>query len=82
MNTNNIDLIGGNDVVEEVHFQNGEMIRISGLFVAVGVAGSIDLAKKNRCLKHKGGFKNDTKTNCWCCDRRIIGISLPQKGWL
>ena len=46
MNTNSIDLIGGNDVVEEVHFQNGEMIQVSGLFVAIGVAGSTDLAKK------------------------------------
>ena len=46
VNTNIIDLIGGNDVVEEVHFQNGEMIQVSGLFVAIGVAGSTDLAKK------------------------------------
>ena len=46
VNTNSIDLIGGNDVVEEVHFQNGEMIQVSGLFVAIGVAGSTDLAKK------------------------------------
>ena len=46
VNTNIIDSIGGNDVVEEVHFQNGEMIQVSGLFVAIGVAGSTDLAKK------------------------------------
>ena len=46
VNTNSIDLIGGNDVVEEVHFQSGEMIQVSGLFVAIGVAGSTDLAKK------------------------------------
>lgn len=46
VNTNIIDLIGGNDVVEEVRFQNGETIQVSGLFVAIGVAGSTDLAKK------------------------------------
>lgn len=46
MNSNIIDSIGGNDVVEEVRFQNGEAIRVSGLFVAIGVAGSTDLAKK------------------------------------
>ncbi|HKM00708.1 MAG TPA: FAD-dependent oxidoreductase [Sedimentibacter sp.] len=46
VNTNIINLIGGNDVVEEVHFQNEEMIQVSGLFVAIGVAGSTDLAKK------------------------------------
>lgn len=46
VNTNIIDSISGNDVVEEVHFQNGELIQVSGLFVAIGVAGSTDLAKK------------------------------------
>lgn len=46
VNTNIIDSISGNDVVEEVHFQNGEIIQVSGLFVAIGVAGSTDLAKK------------------------------------
>lgn len=46
INTNLIDSIGGNDVVEAVHFQNGEQILVSGLFIAVGVAGSTDLAKK------------------------------------
>lgn len=46
VNTNIIDSIGGNDVVEEIHFQNGESILVSGLFIAIGVAGSTDLAKK------------------------------------
>ena len=46
VNSNIIDSIGGNDVVEEVHFQNGEIIQVSGIFVAIGVAGSTDLAKK------------------------------------
>ena len=46
INTNIITSIGGSDIIEEVHFQNGESIHVSGLFVAIGVAGSIDLAKK------------------------------------
>ena len=46
VNSNIIDSISGNNVVEEVHFQNGETIQVSGLFVAIGVAGSTDLAKK------------------------------------
>jgi len=46
INTNIIDSISGNDVVEEIHFQNGDNLPISGLFIAIGVAGSTDLAKK------------------------------------
>lgn len=46
VNASIIDSIRGNDAVEEVHFQNGETLHISGLFVAIGVAGSTDLAKK------------------------------------
>ena len=46
INTNIITSIGGSDIIEEVHFQNGESVHVSGLFVAIGVAGSIDLAKK------------------------------------
>lgn len=46
INTNIIDSINGNDVVEKVNFKNGESLSISGLFIAIGVAGSTDLAKK------------------------------------
>lgn len=46
VNTNIIDSISGNDVVEEINFQNGESLSLSGLFIAIGVAGSTDLAKK------------------------------------
>ncbi len=46
INTNLIESINGTEVVEEVHFQNGEKIQAAGLFVAIGVAGSTDLAKK------------------------------------
>ena len=46
VNTNIIESINGDDVVESVSFQDGSSLPISGLFVAVGVAGSTDLAKK------------------------------------
>lgn len=46
VNTNNIDSIAGNEVVEVVHFLTGESIQVSGVFIALGVAGSTDLAKK------------------------------------
>ena len=46
VNTNIIDSISGNNIVEEIHFQNGKSLSLSGLFIAIGVAGSTDLAKK------------------------------------
>ncbi|MGC4019942.1 MAG: NAD(P)/FAD-dependent oxidoreductase [Muricomes sp.] len=44
--TDAVASIEGNGVVERVQFQNGESIPVSGVFVAIGVAGSTDLAKK------------------------------------
>ncbi len=41
-----IDSISGENKVENVIFQDGSSINIASLFVAVGVAGSSDLAKK------------------------------------
>jgi thioredoxin reductase (NADPH) len=46
VNTNIIDSLIGNDVINSVAFQDGSLLPIAGLFVAIGVAGSIDLAKK------------------------------------
>lgn len=46
VNADPLDSIYGTDVVEGIRFQNGEHLPISGLFVALGVAGSTDLAKK------------------------------------
>lgn len=46
INEDPIDSIIGNDVVDSVQFKNGNTLPISGLFIAVGVAGSTDLAKK------------------------------------
>ncbi|HIW21766.1 MAG TPA: NAD(P)/FAD-dependent oxidoreductase [Candidatus Dorea intestinavium] len=44
--TTKIEKIQGDDFVESIEFVDGSTLAISGLFVAVGVAGSSDLAKK------------------------------------
>jgi thioredoxin reductase (NADPH) len=47
INTRNIkEFIGKDDVLNEVAFEDGSSAQISGLFIAVGVAGSSELAKK------------------------------------
>ncbi|MGB8454602.1 MAG: NAD(P)/FAD-dependent oxidoreductase [Anaerocolumna sp.] len=46
VNTNAIVSLDGNEVLHSVSFQNGSSLPLSGLFVAIGVAGSTDLAKK------------------------------------
>lgn len=44
--TRKIVSIEGNDVVEYIVFDDGEKLSISGVFVAIGVAGGVDLARK------------------------------------
>lgn len=46
VNTGIIDSLKGNDVIDSVVFQDGSSLAVSGLFVAIGTAGSTDLAKK------------------------------------
>lgn len=46
VNTNPIHALYGNDSLESVSFKNESNLSISGLFVAIGVAGSTALAKK------------------------------------
>lgn len=46
VNTNIIDSLEGKKILNSVIFQDGTSLSISGLFVAVGVAGSTALAKK------------------------------------
>lgn len=44
--TTGIKEFSGNDTIENVLFQDGSQIAVSGIFIAVGVAGSSDLARK------------------------------------
>lgn len=46
VNTNVIDSLEGDNVLNRVIFKDGNSLSVSGLFVAVGVAGSTALAKK------------------------------------
>lgn len=46
VNTNSILSLEGNEVIDSVIFEDGSSIAVSGVFVAIGVAGSTDLAKK------------------------------------
>lgn len=46
VNTSKISKISGDNVLSKVEFEDGSSIEITGLFVALGVAGSADLAKK------------------------------------
>ena len=46
LNTNKIESLSGDDVLEGINFIDGSSLSISGLFIAIGVAGSVDLAKK------------------------------------
>ncbi len=44
--TRKIVSIEGNDVVEYIVFDDGEKLSVSGVFIAIGVAGGVDLARK------------------------------------
>ena len=46
VNTSPISAVSGTDSLESVQFTDGSSIMISGLFVAIGIAGSADLARK------------------------------------
>lgn len=44
--TDEIDYIDGDNTVNGLVFKNGERLEVAGIFIAVGVAGSSELAKK------------------------------------
>lgn len=46
LNKTKIKEIKGNDFVEEIIFDNDTSLKVSGLFVAIGTASSIDFARK------------------------------------
>lgn len=46
VNHNPIEAITGSNVIEKVVFKNGTDLEIAGLFIAIGIAGSVDLARK------------------------------------
>lgn len=46
VNTSKISSINGTDFVTSVTFENGDTLPTNGIFIAIGVAGSTDLARK------------------------------------
>lgn len=46
VNTAKINKINGNNIIDSIEFENAAEQKINGLFVAIGVAGSADLARK------------------------------------
>lgn len=46
VDTRKIDTLNGEEVVSGVTFEDGDTINTNGIFIAIGVAGSTDLAKK------------------------------------
>lgn len=46
LNKNKIISIDGNNKVEGITFESGEQLSVSGVFIALGIAGSGDLARK------------------------------------
>lgn len=53
INTKEIETIMGNEKVEEVKFKDGTTLQTEGIFVATGVAGSIEFAKKLGMITRK-----------------------------
>ena len=46
VNTSKIEAVSGDAVLEKVVFEDGKTLDISGLFIALGIAGGADIAKK------------------------------------
>lgn len=53
VNTSPIEAIAGADTVDGVRFQDGSSLPVSGVFIAIGVAGSTDLAQKIGAITEK-----------------------------
>lgn len=52
LDTREIAAIEGENAVERIRFTNGSVLSVSGIFVAFGVAGSAELARKVGALTH------------------------------
>ncbi len=56
VNTNKINAIVGNGKISGVVFDNGETIDTDGIFIAIGTAGSSDLARKAGAATENGNI--------------------------
>ena len=84
INTNKIEEIIGENKVEKIKFENGENLEIDGIFIAQGIAGSIDFAKKIGIIvkDNKIIVDENMKTNIngiYSCGDCAIGIMQISK---
>ena len=66
--TKKIISVNGENTVQSVTFDDGEILDISGIFVALGVAGSTDLARKTgiEISANRIAVNEDMQTNIEC----------------
>lgn len=69
INTKKIAFLSGSDLLESVAFKDGSSLPVSGLFIAIGVAGGTELAKKTGMLT-EGDYISVGKD----CETNIPGI--------
>ena len=84
INTNKIEEIIGENKVEKIKFENGENLEIDGIFIAQGIAGSIDFAKKLGIIvkDNKIIVDENMKTNIngiYSCGDCTVGIMQISK---
>lgn len=83
VNTKQIETINGNGKVEKVEFRDGSTIDTDGIFIAQGVAGSLDFAKKLGIITQNNRIKvnENMETNikgiyaCGDCTGGLLQIS-------
>lgn len=73
-----IDTVLGEDCVSGIRFENGNELEFDGIFIALGVAGSVDLAKKMGILI--SGNKIETDENCMTNIEGIFAVGDATKG--
>jgi thioredoxin reductase (NADPH) len=59
VNTGSITALKGDEVLDSILFNNGSSLNVAGLFIAIGVAGSTDLAKKLGAVTQNGNIVID-----------------------
>lgn len=80
IDTKEIEAINGEKKVEEIQFKDGSSLKTDGIFVAQGMAGSIDFAKKLGIItrkrqnhsKREYGNKYEGNLCLWRLYRRVI----------
>ena len=79
----NIREFRGNNVIEEVEFENNNKRKIDGVFIAIGTASSVDLARKIGAVIHNNNIivDNNMETNvkglyaCGDCTGGLLQIN-------